>query len=141
MTNARQPGRQAAWPLPFLEAKETIEPVLRAAGLRFVSIDRERGGSGHAIAEYRRRGERLRLVWEGSERVLWIEAARERDAQIISRWTDIEWILAGTRLPLSRETGEERIGQLVMALVEYLQRGERPPAVARPPWSTPELEA
>jgi hypothetical protein len=127
MTEARVP-RSAGWPPPFLEAKETIEPVLFAAGLRFVAVDHDPGAEGHAFAEYARAGERIRLVWEGHERVLWIEAARERDAQIISRWTDIEWILAGERLGLNPDVGEGRMGELVMALVEYLQRGARPPA-------------
>jgi hypothetical protein len=127
----KRPG--AGWPEPFIEARETIEPVLFAGGLRFVAVDHEGGAEGNAFAEYFRRGERLRLVWEGGARALWIETARERDAQIISRWTDIEWILAGARLPLNPEVGEERIGQLVMALVEYLQRGERPPALPLAP--------
>jgi hypothetical protein len=131
MTEAKT-TRQAGWPEPFLEAKETIEPVLFAAGLRFVAVDHDPGARGHAFAEYVRPGERLRLVWEGHQRALWIETARERDAQIISRWSDIEWILAGARVPLNPDTGEGRMAQLVMALVEYLQRDARPPATPVP---------
>jgi hypothetical protein len=63
---------------------------------------------------------RLRLVWEGNEHALWIESAREVDAQIVSRWTDIEWSLAGSRLPLDREVSPERVERLAVALEVFL---------------------
>jgi hypothetical protein len=123
--------RPSGWPAPFLLAKEILEPVFFAAGLRFVAIDRGEGREGHAFAEYSRRGERIRLVWEGTERVLWLESAPERDAQIIGRWTDVEWILAGARRPLNPDTGDERMAELAEALAEYLVRagGARIPAI------------
>jgi hypothetical protein len=129
MTLPKRRLRAQGWPEPFLRAKEIIEPILFAAGLRLAGVEQGEGRNGHAFAEYRRTGERLRLVWEGEENVLWIEAARERDAQIISRWTDIEWILAGRRLGLNPDQGDSRIAELVLAVGDYLERGERAPTV------------
>ncbi len=111
MANPKNGRRPSGWPEPSL-------------------VDRARGRQGHAFAEYLRRGERLRLVWEGTDEVLWLEAARERDPQIISRWTDIEWILAGARRPLNPDTADGRIAEIVMALAEYLERGSRAPTVS-----------
>jgi hypothetical protein len=130
--------RPAGWPAPFLLAKEILEPVLFAAGLRFVATDRGEGRDGHAFAEYSRRGERIRLVWEGTERALWLESAPERDAQIIGRWTDIEWILAGARRPLNPDTGEERMAELTEALADYLVRGRGARIPATPTLTEPE---
>lgn len=134
-TKERSPS---GWPAPFLLAKEILEPVLFAAGFRFVATDREGGRAGHAFAEYARRGERIRLVWEGSERVLWLESAPERDAQIVGRWTDIEWIVAGARLPLNPDTGEARMAELAEALAEYLVRGRGDRIPATPSLTIPE---
>jgi len=113
----------AGWPPQFLLTKEALDPVLLAAGLRFAGMERLPDSSGTATAEYSGRGRRLRLVWEGRERALWIDAARERDAQIVSRWTDIEWSLAGTALPVNCELSDDRIAELVLAAVEFLNRG------------------
>ena len=121
--------KKSGWPEPFLRAKEFLEPIALAGGFRFVLTEQEEDGR-NAFAEYRRPNELLRLVWEGTDGVLWLEAARERDAQLIGRWTDIEWILAGRRLPLNPDAGDERIAELVSALAEYLDRGARAPLVS-----------
>ena len=69
-------------------------------------------------------GLRVRLVWEGQERVLWVESASEVSAQIISRWYDVEWSLAGQRLPLDTDTSDERIERLAGALDRFLATRE-----------------
>jgi hypothetical protein len=69
---------------------------------------------------------RLRLAWEGRERVLWVEAARQEGAQVVSRWHDVEWALAGERLPVNRDTSDARLDALVEALRRFLT-GPAPP--------------
>jgi hypothetical protein len=72
------------------------------------------------MAEYLRGSLALRLVWEGTERVLWIEAARSTGGSIISRWTDIEWVVAGERRPPDPALDDARLGRLAAALTAYL---------------------
>ena len=52
----------------------------------------------------------------------WVESAREVGAQVVSRWVDVEWSLAGTRLPLTRDTSDDRIDQLAEAVELFLLR-------------------
>jgi hypothetical protein len=76
--------------------------------------------SGVSTAEYFRDELRLRIVWEGVEQALWNEAARQSGAQIVSRWTDIEWTLAGQRLPTDPDVDEGRVERLVSAMSRFL---------------------
>lgn len=107
---------------PFDRANDRLKPIVVAHGFRLVSVDRERGKEGHAFAEFFRRELRLRLVWEGRERALWVEAARQAGTQVVSRWWDVEWSLAGERLPLNRDTSDDRIERLADAVTLYLDR-------------------
>lgn len=110
----------------FERARERLMPLLQAHGFKVASVERAAGEGENAYAEYFRRGTRLRLVWEGHEHALWIESARVVDAQIVSRWTDIEWSLAGARLPLDTEIGPERLDRLVRALERFLNQDREP---------------
>lgn len=105
---------------PFDLALERVRPVLAAHRFRLDAI--EQGGESTSVstAEYFRVGLRLRLVWEQAEHVLWIEAARQAGAQVISRWTDIEWTLAGERLPPDHDLSEGRLDRLVSAVERFL---------------------
>ena len=105
----------------FEQAREHLLPVLRAHGFKVASVERAASEDVNAYAEYFRRGIRLRLVWEAQAHALWIESAREVDAQIVSRWVDIEWCLAGERLPLITDTTPERLEMLVEALDNFLR--------------------
>ncbi|HEX9755940.1 MAG TPA: hypothetical protein VGA42_09555 [Gemmatimonadales bacterium] len=109
-----------SWPARFERARERLAPVLEAGGFRLVSLERDENASDSAFAEYFRRALRLRLVWEGRERVLWVEAARQEGAQVVSRWHDVEWALAGERLPVNRDTSDARIDALVEAVRRFL---------------------
>lgn len=104
----------------FERARERLLPVLEAHGFKVASVERAAHEEDNAYAEYFRRGTRLRLVWEANEHALWVESAREVDAQIVSRWTDIEWSLAGERLPLNTEVNPKRLERLADALEEFL---------------------
>jgi hypothetical protein len=77
-------------------------------------------GQPHGLAEFSRGAYRIRLVWEGEEKALWLEAARQVGSEIVSRWTDIEWSLAGERLPLDRDIGDERLDRLEFALAAFV---------------------
>ena len=105
---------------PFDLALERVRPVLTANRFRLDAVEQAGEPSGVSTAEYFRGDLRLRLVWAGAERVLWIEAARQAGAQVISRWTDIEWTLAGERLPLDQDLGEGRLDRLVSAVERFL---------------------
>jgi hypothetical protein len=105
---------------PFVRAQERIDMVARSHGFRLAAVSRPSHVRDHAFVEYVGPGLRLRLVWEGQERVLWVETAREESAQIISRWHDVEWSLAGQRLPPDTDTSDERIARLAAALEQFL---------------------
>ena len=111
-------SRPAEWPEPFLRARDQIGPLLEAAGFRPLALEQENAGS---FAEFGKRGVRLRLVWEAREQALWLEAARASGGAVISRWTDVEWSLAGERLPLDRAIDQDRIDRLERALRAWLE--------------------
>ncbi|MDX2191811.1 MAG: hypothetical protein NW201_00560 [Gemmatimonadales bacterium] len=115
----------------FFEARERLEPLILAAGLRLASVEPPRRGGSSAFAEWFRRDLRLRLVWEGESRAVWLESARQDGTQVISRWIDIEWSLAGERLPLDQDTSPARLDRLAGALERFLARGAPRPAPQR----------
>lgn len=105
---------------PFTRASIYLGPRFEAHGFRAVAREYDEAAEGTAIAEYLRGSLALRLVWEGNERALWIEAARSTGGSIISRWTDIEWVVAGARQPLDTATDDARLERLAAALEAYL---------------------
>jgi len=109
---------------PFVRAQERVDMVARSHGFRLAAASRAGHARDHAFVEYVGPGLRVRLVWEGQERVLWVESASEVSAQIISRWYDVEWSLAGQRLPLDTDTSDERIERLAGALDRFLATRE-----------------
>ena len=114
----------------FESARDALLPLMSAHRFRLGGLEYE---SRNAYAEYWRQGLRLRLVWESNERSLWMDAAPESAANLIGRWQDIEWQLAGERLPLDRDLSEARVDRLLSAVGRYLEarskkregRGER----------------
>ena len=102
--------------VPVRPAHTPSEPFTRA------SLYSE-GSEASASAEYGLGDVRLRLVWEGEERVLFIECARAAGASLISRWVDIEWAVAGERLEVDRDLTDARLEKLATALVAFLDRG------------------
>lgn len=102
---------------PFAVMLEQLQPLVQGHGFRLAGVDHE---GPHAFAEFWRKGLRLRLVWEGVERALWVDTAPDGGAQVVGRWQDVEWIEAGERLPLEREVGPERVAQLLGAVERFL---------------------
>jgi len=107
-------------PDAFERALERLRPVTGARGLRLTLLERPAGAGEHGFAEYAGRGLRLRLVWEANARALWVESARTQGAEVISRWTDVEWALAGERLPLDLDLGPARIERLARSVDAFL---------------------
>ncbi len=105
---------------PFTRASLLLGPLLEAYGFRLVAREYAEAPEGSAIAEYLKGQIALRLVWEGEERALWIEAARATAGTVISRWTDIEWVVAGARQDLDRAVDDARLDRLAAALVAFL---------------------
>lgn len=105
---------------PFTRASIYLGPRFEAH--RFVVLAREYAEDieGAAHAEYLKGDLVLRLVWEPTERALWIEAARSTGGSVISRWVDIEWAVAGERLPLDTALDVARLERLATAVDRYL---------------------
>lgn len=122
-----------AWPERFLAAREALDPLLRAGRYRFAGMERWGFDDRSASAEYRGPDRRLRLVFDAEEELLWVDTAVERDAQIISRWTDIEWVLAGQRLDPNFDLSEDRIAALATAVARFLVANDLPPVSAALP--------
>ena len=106
----------------FDRALERLRPMVRAYGFRLVSVQRPLRAQ-HGFAEYHREGRRLCLVWESHAHALWVETARTAGFQIVSRWQDVEWSVAGKRLPLDCDTSDERIDRLLAAVLIWLDAG------------------
>ncbi len=112
---------------PFTRASLALGPLIEAHGFRCMAREYSEGIEASAFAEYALGDVRLRLTWEGEERVLFIECARAAGASMVSRWVDIEWTVAGERLPVDRDLGDARLERLAAALVTFLARA-RPDA-------------
>ena len=108
---------------PFTRGSLYLGPLFEAHGFRLVARDYDEGVESSASAEYALGDVRLRLAWDGTERVLWIEAARQSGGAVTSRWTDIEWSVAGKRLPVDPDLSDARLETLANALVAFLARG------------------
>lgn len=108
---------------PFTRASIYLGPLFEAHGFRVVARDYDNGIEASASAEYSLGDVRLRLAWDGEERVVWIEAARQSGGAVVTRWTDIEWVVAGTRLPPDADLSDLRLETLANALVAFLARG------------------
>lgn len=112
-------------PEPFVRADQRLRPLLLDRGLRPVSVDYPDRARGSAFAEYAGGHLRLRLVWEGEARALWVESARQEGAEVVSRWSDVEWTLAGGRQPLEQDLSDARIERLAAAVLRYLDTAGR----------------
>lgn len=117
---------------PFTRASIFLGPLFEAHGFRVVAREYEEGSEASASAEYSLNDVRLRLAWDGEERVVWIEAARQSGGAVVTRWTDIEWAVAGKRLPPDADLSDARLESLANALVAFLARGRSEPAAATP---------
>jgi hypothetical protein len=106
----------------FDRALLRLRPMVRAYGFRLVGVQRPQH-LRHGFAEYHRNDQRLCLVWEARAQALWVESARAAGFQIVSRWQDVEWSVAGRRLPLDCDTSDERIDRLLAAVLIWLDAG------------------
>lgn len=111
---------------PFTRASIYLGPLFEAHGFRCVARVYDEGDEATAIAEYGLGNVRLRLTWDGLERVLFIECAQAAGGAMISRWLDIEWVVAGERLDLDHDLTDARLERLAHALVAFLARGASP---------------
>ena len=112
-------------PEPFLRADQRLRPLLMDRGFRLVGVDYPDRAQGNAMAEYVHGYLRLRVIWEGEARALWVESARQEGSEVVTRWSDVEWALAGARQPLDQDLSDGRIERLAAAALTYLDRQGR----------------
>ena len=112
-------------PEPFLKADQRLRPLILDRGFRLMGIDYPDRARGNAMAEYAYGPLRLRLVWEGEARALWVEAARQEGSEVVGRWSDVEWAVAGERQPLDQDLSDARIERLAAATLRYLDKAGR----------------
>ncbi len=110
---------------PFTRASLFLGPLLEAYGFRLVAREYDDDPDGGASAEYLLGELRLRLLHEPEAQALWIESARQSGGSIISRWIDIEWTVAGQRLPVNTDLSDARLDQLAEALAAFLDPERR----------------
>ncbi len=125
--NDGSPGRQraaVAEEAAFDRALDRFRPMVRAYGFRLVGVQRPQRAR-HGFAEYHRDDRRICLVWEAQAHALWVETARTCGFQIVSRWQDVEWSVAGRRLPVDYDTSDERIDRMLAAVLIWLDAGGR----------------
>src|ERR1041384_3171648 len=101
-------------PDPFVRADNRLRPLIMDRGFRLLNLEYPDRARGSAMAEYAAGHLRLRLVWEGEARALWVESALQEGAEIVSRWSDVEWAVAGGRQPLHQELTDARIARLAL---------------------------
>jgi hypothetical protein len=109
-------------PEAFVRADHRLRPLLLDRGFRVVGMEYPTEPGGNALAEYVHGHLRLRLVWEGEARALWVESARQVGAEVVSRWSDVEWNVAGERQPLDQDLDDGRIERLALATLRFLDR-------------------
>jgi hypothetical protein len=114
--------RDAVEGAAFDRALERLRPLVRAYGFRLVGVQRPMR-LRHGFAEYHHDDRRICLVWEAQAHALWVETARTCGFQIVSRWQDVEWSVAGRRLPVDYDTSDERIDRMLAAVLIWLDAG------------------
>jgi len=97
----------------FDTARERLLSLVAGYGFRPARVEYEQDS---AFAEYWGRGLRLRLVWEGREQALWVDVAPEAGGEVVGRWRDVEWEVAGQKLPLDQDTTDARVERLLDAV-------------------------
>lgn len=110
----------------YQRARDRLEAILDGQGFRLASESHAADAFGGAEAEYRRRGLRLRLTWDGKDRWLWPRVAPAPESNghpAPTAWRDLEReIDAVPAAALLREEAvvERRIQELERALRAYL---------------------
>lgn len=113
------------WAVPYVMARLQLEPILQEFGFSLASEALQPESFGSSQADYTRRGERLRLMWDGKDRWLWIAVSTGGERPSYHQWTDLESLRgpapAATMLT-DGELGQARVDTLSRVLRHYLER-------------------
>jgi len=112
-------------PDPFRLARSQLEPALASAGFRLATECYDPEAFGSVYTEYVGRGRRLRLIWDGKDRWLWIEAGPAGEEHpSLADWHDLEreFEIASDRItPVDAQTAPARLANLKSALDAMLR--------------------
>lgn len=97
-------------PAVFQVAKGQLDECLKNLGFTAMPPVLSPGAFGSAYAEYQGAGRSVRLVWDGKESALWVEALED------GHWRDVEALVAGGLPRLSTKQGPSRAVELVDAV-------------------------
>lgn len=112
----------------YQQARTTLEPLLEARGFKLAAECHYPEAFGSAHAEYRRRGMRLRLMWDGKDRWLWMTQAPQMNnaSPLEDTYRDLETAdeePAPSALMLRQgPVADERIRRLVDRAVAFVDR-------------------
>jgi hypothetical protein len=110
----------------YEQARTKLEAVLDEFGFQLASEYYLREAFGSAEAEYKRRGLRVQLTWDGKDRWLWFKVAPAPETNVHplpSSWRDLEAAVGAkpTGAYLRDEAVvERRVQELEQALRTYL---------------------
>jgi hypothetical protein len=109
-------------------ARDVLEPILDRLGFALASECYSPDAFGSVNTEYRRRGHRLELVWDGKDRWLWFKVAPSGSNGVVSpeSWRDLEGelrLIPEGQFIQPGLSAETRINQLASALQQFFHLG------------------
>ena len=111
----------------YQRARDRLEAILDAQGFRLASENHLPEAFGSAEAEYKRRGLRVQLTWDGRDRWLWLKVAPVQESPNTrshpSTWRDLETVVNAVPVGAYLQGDaivERRIKELERALKAYL---------------------
>jgi hypothetical protein len=102
------------------DARRLFDPLLASFGFALATEHSDHESFGSSWAEYRRRGLRFRLVWDGKDGLLLAQVA-DQDGQLrTSEWQDLEQLVQGRIASADAARRPERVTYLSALTKQFL---------------------